>query len=264
MDFRQDQAHAARMYDYYLGGTTNVPADREAALRVMEHVPFIATVARGNRRFLRRAVRYLAAEQGIRQFLDIGSGIPTSPNIHEVAQQADPEARVVYVDHDPLVLAHARELLAGADGHTSCVDADLRDVEGILSSPGLRETIDLDRPVALMLIAVLHFLSDADDPRSLVRRLMSTLPSGSWLVLTHVTGDFSPAEWDRAAAIYAAGGMHLAIRDRAAILPFFDDLEVPEPGVDLISHWWPEPPGSPFGDLTPAENGGYGAIGRKG
>ncbi|ABW12495.1 protein of unknown function DUF574 [Parafrankia sp. EAN1pec] len=180
------------MYDYYLGGKDNFPADREAAEQVIGTFPSVRALARQNRSFMTRATRYLAGEMGIRQFLDIGTGIPTSPNLHEVAQSLVPAARVVYADNDPIVLAHARALLASSpQGRTVYLDADLRDPESILDSPQLRETLDLTQPVALSLVAILHFIK-GDEPYAIVRRLLDALPAGSYLVLTHGTADLDP------------------------------------------------------------------------
>ena len=264
IDLRTDVAHTARMYDYFIGGKDNFPADREAGDKVIQNAPFVTHAARANRRFLHRAVRQLAAEHGIRQFLDIGTGIPTSPNTHEIAQAVDPTARVVYVDNDPMVLAHARALLTSAKpGRTTYIDADLRDPAAILSSPRLLDTLDLDQPVALMLIAIMHFIPDDQNPYGLVDELLQALPAGSFLALSQVTHDYAPDEWGAVEATYAAAGIRTKIRNHAEVAKFFDGLEVPAPGVDLISRWWPEPADSPFAALTDAEISSYGAVGRK-
>ena len=189
-----DRPHPARVYDYLLGGKDNFAADRAAAQAGLEANPNSRIPPRENRAFLRRVVRYLARDAGISQFLDIGTGIPTSPNVHEIAQDAEPQARVVYVDNDPIVLAHARALLtSGPVGKTAYIDADVRDVRRILSSAVLRQTLDMNQPVGLLLIAVMHFIADEDDPWDLAARLLAELPAGSYLALSHLTGDSGPA-----------------------------------------------------------------------
>src|SRR5882757_264652 len=180
--------HSARVYDYMIGGKNNFAADRETAAQVLKHSPNAHTAARENRAFLGRAVRFLAAEAGIRQFLDIGTGLPTANNVHEVAQAATPASRVVYADNDPMVLAHARALLTSSlEGRTAYIQADLRDPGSILASPVLREVLDLGQPVALMLIAVLHFIPDEDEPGKVIAALMDALPPGSYLAASHTT-----------------------------------------------------------------------------
>ncbi|MFI5910278.1 SAM-dependent methyltransferase [Dactylosporangium sp. NPDC051541] len=236
-----NRPHPARVYDYLLGGTEHYPADRAAAEAGLAANPSSRIPPRENRGFLRRAVEYLALEHGVRQFLDIGTGIPTSPNVHEVAQAVDPRARIVYVDNDPIVLAHARSLTGGRpEGRTEYLDADLRDVERILAAPGLRAALDLRRPVALMLVAVLHFLEDEDKPHELVRQLADALPAGSYLALSHLTGDFDPAAWERVAAIYARDGVALRVRSREEIAAFFDGLELLDPGLVVVTRWRPD------------------------
>ncbi|WP_285900971.1 SAM-dependent methyltransferase [Frankia sp. R82] len=243
VDLKTDQPHTARMYDYFLGGKDNFPADREAGQRAMAGAPDIARAIRANRAFLVRAARYLAAEAGISQFLDIGTGIPTSPNLHEVAQAVTPDARVVYVDNDPLVLAHARALLTGTPaGRTAYLDADLRDVDAILAAPELRDTLDLSRPVALSVLAILHFLPDTDtgEPFTLVRRLLDALPTGSHLVVSHGTPDFAPAISEQGAAAYRAGGIAVQLRRRDEFARFFDGLELVDPGIVPVHRWRPD------------------------
>jgi SAM-dependent methyltransferase len=191
--FDPTKPHSARVYDYYLGGKDNFAADRETGHRAMQSWPAVRTAVRENRAFLGRAVRYLAADAGIRQFLDIGTGLPSADNVHEVAQAVAPESCVVYVDNDPIVLAHARALLTSVpEGCTAYIDADLRDPETLLASPEVAETLDLSRPVALMLVAVLHFLVDADDPGRVVATLLDALAPGSYLAASHVTPEHDP------------------------------------------------------------------------
>jgi hypothetical protein len=251
------------MYDYYLGGKNSYPADEEAAELVLNDFPQARTVARCNRDFLGRATRYLAAEAGIRQFLDIGTGIPTSPNLHEVAQQVAAEARVVYVDNDPLVLTHARALLTSCpEGATAYLDADLRDPEKILGSAEVRDTLDLSQPVALSLIAILHFIPDAYDPYGIVGALLDALPAGSYLTLTHATADFATEQADKAAAIYQARGIPVQARVLAEVERFFTGLDLIDPGIVVAHRWRPDHAGSDS-DLTDANVSCYAGLGRK-
>jgi S-adenosyl methyltransferase len=241
-------AHPARVYNYWLGGTDNYPADREAAEQAIAANPQIVTDVRANRAFLTRAVRYLAAEAGIRRFLDIGTGLPTASNTHEVAQATAPTARVVYVDNDPIVLAHARALLTSTpDGVTAYLDADLRDTSAILQASA--QTLDLGQPVALMLLIVLHLIPDADDPYRIVATLMQALPSGSYLVLTHPASDIRAAEMAEMTRRVneRMSGSRATMRDHAAITRFFDGLDLLEPGVVQPQQWRPDggTPGPP-------------------
>ncbi|MEU4659184.1 SAM-dependent methyltransferase [Streptomyces sp. NPDC023723] len=231
--------HPARMYDWFLGGKDNYPVDEAMGRQLMALEPNIPLITRINRAFMRRATHWAAA-QGIRQFLDIGAGIPTEPNLHQVAQRVAPEARVVYCDHDPIVLAHAEALLRGsAEGAIDYVQADARDPEVILQRAG--EVLDFGRPVALSMIALLHFLSDADGARTVVERLTDALAPGSCLTLSHITTDFHSARIAREAdSRYKAGGLTLAPRDRAAFTRFFTGLELVAPGVVLAEQWHPE------------------------
>jgi S-adenosyl methyltransferase len=262
VDLRTDRPHPARVYDYLLGGKDNFPADREAAEQGLRANPNSRIPPRENRAFLRRVVRFLAAEAGIRQFLDIGTGIPTSPNVHEVAQAVTPAARVVYVDNDPIVLAHARALLTSSgEGRTAYIDADLRDVDRIVGSPELRSTLDLDQPVGLLLIAILHFIPDEDDPYGVVDQLLAALPSGSYLALSHLTGDFDPEAWEGVAAVYRKSGVIMRVRSRPEIERFFDGLELLEPGVTSVSRWRPDP-GEPS-RATDAQVSVLGGVARK-
>ncbi|WP_255355183.1 SAM-dependent methyltransferase [Pseudofrankia sp. DC12] len=241
VDLRTDMPHSARMYDYFLGGKDNFPADREAAEQVLDEFPQARTVALSNRAFLRRATRFLAAEAGIRQFLDIGTGIPTSPNLHEVAQKIAPETRVVYVDNNPIVLAHARALLTSdPEGRTAYLDADLLDPATILNSEEVMGTLDLTRPVGLSLIAVLHFLPDDTDPYGLVVKLLDALAPGSYLTATHATADFAREQADQAAEIYRARGIPAQARSRAEVEFFFDGLDLVAPGIALAHRWRPD------------------------
>ncbi len=232
-------AHPARRYDYWLGGKDNFAADRAAGDAIAEVYPAVRTAVRENRRFLGRAVTYLAGEAGIDQFLDIGTGIPTANNTHEVAQRINPAARVVYVDNDPIVLAHARALLTSqTPGATAYLDADLRDPEKILHHPDLAATLDLSRPVALMLVAVLHFIEDRDDPYGAVSRLVSVLPSGSYVVISHATVDLVPEEIrERSGVANAPGQGAWQFRTRAEFAGFFKGLDLMEPGIVPLVRW---------------------------
>jgi hypothetical protein len=253
--------HTARIYDYWLGGKTNYPADREAAEQVMAAFPHTRTAAQQNRAFLNRAVRYLA-EVGVDQFLDIGAGIPTSPNLHEIAQAVTPTARVVYVDNDPIVLAHARALLASSpQGRTAYLEADLHRPLDILTSSVLAETLDLARPVALSLIAVLHFFPHATDPAAIVRQLVDELPSGSYLVISHATGDFMTDELRRSSTAYQQRGLPLQFRSRAQVAELVPaGMELVEPGITPAHRWRPDTDTERYSDQ---EINVYGLIARK-
>ncbi|HJW61695.1 MAG TPA: SAM-dependent methyltransferase [Actinomycetota bacterium] len=248
-DINTGVAHPARVYDYWLGGKDNFPADRALAEMMIQAIPNMRGLAAANRSFLRRAVRYLAVEAGVRQFLDIGTGIPTSPNVHEVAQQAAPGTRVVYVDNDPIVLAHARALLTSQDaGETAFIMADLREPKSILDHPTLAATLDLSQPVAVMLVAVLMYFRDTDDPNpfEMVATLMEPMPSGSYLAVTHPTPDFNPEETAHAVAAAEAAGITLVPRGQAEIARFFSGLDMVDPGVTPVLAWRPdEPPDDP-------------------
>ncbi|MEV4557533.1 SAM-dependent methyltransferase [Kitasatospora sp. NPDC049285] len=240
-ELRPEVPHPARMYDYYLGGKDNFPADRAAAEQVLSISPLVRISALANRAFLQRAVRTVA-EQGIDQFLDIGTGIPTAGNTHETAQRVNPAARVAYLDNDPIVLVHGRALLAGAsEGSVSVLQADLRDPKAILGDPAVRDLLDLDRPVGLLLFAILHFIDEADDPYTTVKTLVDALPSGSYLALSHATGDFSsPEDAAKGPAIYRSATAQLTMRTREQVLRFFDGLELLEPGLVTAPLWRPD------------------------
>lgn len=252
--------HAARVYGYCLGGKDHFAADREAAGRALARWPAARTGLREHRRFLARAVRYLAAEAGARQFLDIGAGLPTADNVHEIAQRAAPQCRVVYVDNDPMVLAHARALLVTArPGGTACLHGDLRDPLGILD--GAAAYLDLSQPVAVLLADVLPFLADEDRPEKAVRTLLDALPPGSYLAASHLTPEHDPegiGGWQDACR---EAGIPLQARDPGQFAAIcFDGLELVPPGVVLVSQWRPCGNGPA---PTPAEVGYYGGVGRK-
>lgn len=248
-------AHPARMYDYLLGGTTNFAADRAAvdnAAGAVGGIEVARATVRANRAFLVRAVRWLVAEAGVRQFLDIGTGIPTMQNVHEVAQEAAPEARVVYVDDDPIVLAHAHELLRSTpEGATAFLTGQLREPEDILRQA--RPTLDFGRPVALMLVAILHFLPDRDDPFGIVAGLLDALPAGSYLALSHLAADIQPDEMAELAKRYSTDetvGAEFVWRLRGEVARFFAGLDLVEPGIVVVDDWRPD-------DATPDRPAGW-------
>jgi hypothetical protein len=228
--------HPARRYDYWLGGKDNFAVDRESGDAVETAFPTIRLAVLENRRFLGRAVKFLAQEAGIEQFFDIGTGIPAAGNTHEVAQRFNPKARVVYVDNDPVVLAHARALLTSAtgEGATAYIDADLRDPDSILADPALGSTLDLSRPVALMLVSVLHFLGEDDDPYGTVGRLVGALSAGSYLVISHGTFDYMSSQ---EAAVARASDPLLRPRSRDEVARFFSGLDLVPPGLVPSSQW---------------------------
>ena len=230
-----ERPNTARIYDYLLGGKDNYAVDREAAEKVLKMRPEVAVVARENRRFLGRAVRYLAADRGVRQFIDIGTGIPARGNTHEVARSVAPDTRVAYVDNDPVVLAYARALLA-RDGATVAVRADLREPETILDAPAVRGLIDFTEPVALLFVAVLHFVPDDDGPYDLLARYRDAVPAGSYLVVSHAEDNANNAA---AKAAYAKA-TQAAWRDRAAIERFFTGWEMLDPGLVYVHEWRPD------------------------
>jgi hypothetical protein len=254
--------HPARTYDYMLGGKNNFAADRETIDRTLANYPALRTGPRENRGFLGRAVRYLVAEAGVRQFLDIGTGLPTTGNVHEVAQATAPSSRVVYVDNDPLVLAHARALLtSSAEGRTAYISADMRDPAAILSDPTTREVLDFSQPVALMLVAVLHFIADDSEAARIVSTLLDALPPGSYLVASHATAEHNPASEATVARAARESGIPFRFRDSGDFAQLaFSGLELVPPGVVLVSEWRREN-GGPL--PSPVEVSCYGGVARK-
>jgi hypothetical protein len=237
VDFDTSVAHIARVYDYWLGGKDNFEADRTAGEEALAAYPDLVSSVRANRAFLARGVRFLAAEAGVRQFLDIGTGIPSANNTHEVAQSVAPQSRVVYVDNDPIVLAHARALLVGRpEGTTDYLDADLRETEKILDHA--RGLLDFSQPVAVMLVAVLHLIGPEDHPHSIVSQLMDAVPPGSYLLLSHVASDIEPEKMaemgKRLNRLLAQKGFY---RNQAEVTQFVTGLELLEPGVVPVQHW---------------------------
>ncbi len=259
LPFDTSVAHQARMYDYMLGGKDNYAADRAATEAAYQIWPDMAFAARANRAFLGRVIRYLGGEAGIRQFLDIGTGIPTAGNTHQVAQAIAPESRVVYVDYDPVVLAHARALLtSSAAGATEYIDADLRDTPAILTRAA--ELLDFRQPVAVTLISVLHALPDADDPHAVVAKVMGAVPSGSYLAISHAGSDL--LDPDMLASLEDAwrGRMQQQItwRGREQVMRFFAGTELVEPGLVRAEEWRPDP-----GTVDGRRSAYWAAVGRK-
>jgi SAM-dependent methyltransferase len=255
--------HPARMYDYYLGGKDHYEVDAQAAQQVLNHNPYAAHGARALRLFMQRSTRYLAAEAGIRQFLDIGTGIPTEPNLHQIAQGAQPDARIVYADNDPIVLTHARALLRSSpEGRTAYLDADVREPGKILDAAELHDTIDLSQPVALSLNALLHFVPDEFHAYDLVQAYADALAPGSYLVISHVTGDFDPVTLAKIIEIYRAGGIPAQTRTESEVARFFDGLELVEPGVVPVHRWRPTA-GDPSSDYTNAQAASWAGVARK-
>lgn len=254
-------AHEARVYDYLLGGSNNFEVDREAAGRAGAAVGGIDVArasVRSNRAFLIQVVRYLAGEVGVTQYLDLGTGIPTEDNVHRVAQQAAPEARIVYVDHDPIVLAHAHQLLQGtAPGATEFIQGDIHDPDAIVERASA--TLDFGRPVAVILNAVLHHFPDSDDPYGIVARLVDAVPSGSYVAVSHLTNDMQSEEMAALARSVPAQARYLfAARTHAEVSRLFEGLELVEPGVVPIDRWRPDEPGAPTEGRFH-----YGGVGRK-
>jgi S-adenosyl methyltransferase len=258
-EFDTSVAHQARMYDYLLGGKDNYAADRAATDAALKIFPDWGFTARANRAFLGRAVRYLTADAGMRQFLDIGTGIPTAGNTHQVAQEIAPETRVVYVDYDPIVLAHARALLTSSEaGATEYIDSDLREVDTILEQAS--QLLDFTQPVAVTLVAILHAIPDADDPHAIVARLMDAVPSGSYLALSHLGREFLPAETLRQMMDASVGKVQqqFAYRELDQVARFFAGMDLVEPGIVPVEDWRPQP-----GAAETSKSTLWGAVGRK-
>ena len=237
-------AHPARVYDYWLGGKDNFPADREVGDRVIAIVPEILQSVRANRAFLKRAVR-LAAEAGIGQFLDVGSGLPTAENTHEIAKRVAHDAHVVYVDNDPVVATHGRALLADS-GSTTVVQADVREPGAILGHPEVRGLIDFDQPVAVLMLGVLHLVADEQDPFGIVARFREVMAPGSFLIFSHLTADSDPKRASEYLAIInrSSGDARAFMRGRDQVERFFDGFELLDPGVVPPDRWRPETPGA--------------------
>jgi trans-aconitate methyltransferase len=255
------KAHSARLYDYLLGGKDNYPPDRKAAEEVIKATPSIVVAARQNRLFLERLTRYLAADEGVDQFLDVGTGIPTSPNVHETVQRVNPAARVAYVDNDPIVLAHVRALLnSSPEGRVVYIQADMRDTGAVLSAPDLTGTLDFSRPIALLILSTLHFITDHDEARGLLGRYVARLAPGSFLALSVATTDNAePAAASQALAVFRAHGLPVLKRTHAEVTALFDGLELIEPGVVRVNRWRPDARADPEASGV----GIYGGVARK-
>jgi hypothetical protein len=252
--------HPARMYDALLGGKDNYAADREAVRDVLRAAPEARDSARANRAFLQRAVRFLVGEAGIRQIIDIGTGIPTAGNVHQIAGQIAPETRVVYADNDPIVHVHANALLTGS-GTTSIVLADLRKPEAILGHPKTRALIDFSQPVGLLLAAILHFITEAEKPSRILATLRDGLPEGSYLVLSHATADLRPEAAQNAADVYDGATSTVTLRSKTQIAAFFDGWDLVEPGLVQVPLWRPE--GKPPRPKELERTWVYGGVGRR-
>jgi hypothetical protein len=251
-------AHQARVYDYWLGGKDNFAVDREAGEQAMIDYPAIVTAVKAQRAFLGQAVRYLAGPAGIRQFLDIGTGLPSANNTHEVAQSVAPDSRIVYVDNDPMVLAYARALLAsGPEGITAYLDADLRDTGAILEQAAA--TLDFSQPVAVLLIGILQLIGDADEPYAIVRRVVDAVPAGSWLALVHPANDVVPEVVTMARNLSQRSVTPTTLRSHAEVARFFDGLEMLPPGLVELGRWEPGMLASGSGEPIPA----YCGLARK-
>ena len=258
LDIDTSVAHVARVYDYWLGGKDNFAADRAAGEQAIQAYPDIVYSVRANRAFLARVVRYLAGQAGIRQFLDIGTGIPTANNTHEVAQEAAPGSNVVYVDNDPVVLTHARALLVGGEqGRTHYIDADLRDTGQILAEAA--QTLDFSRPVAIMLMAILQHIDEAEDPYAIVSGLLDAVPPGSYLAISHPAADIeTEAMAEMAVRLNRLMAEKVTFRNRAQVAHFFEGLELVEPGMVRVQEWRPA---SEIEAKSPAAL--WGGVGRK-
>jgi hypothetical protein len=250
-----NQPSAARMYDYYLGGSHNFASDREAAAKVLELLPDAPLMAQANRAFLHRSVRFLV-DQGVRQFIDLGSGIPTAGNVHEVA----PDATVVYVDMDPVAVAYSESILSGHD-RAGIVHADIRHPEQVLQAPVTRELLDFDQPIGLLMVAVLHFVAESDDPAGLVSTFGDALPAGSAVALAHVTLDERPDEMARLTAIYQNSANPTTFRTKKQIDGLLTGWDLVEPGLTWVVEWRPDWPDDADGNS--AWCGNYGAVGWK-
>jgi hypothetical protein len=254
----EERPSSARVYDYYLGGAHNFAVDRQLAERMIAAYPEVPYTARENRAFLRRSVEFLV-DAGVRQFLDIGSGIPTVGHVHEIAQTKAPESRVVFVDVDPVAVEHSRLILAGND-RTAVVEQDVRRPEQILDAPQVRDLFDLDQPVAVLMVALFHFISDADDPAGLVSRLATRLASGSYVAISHLTGD-ALDETAGGLEIYRRGGIDITMRSRPQFEALFGGLELVDPGVVWVPQWHPDWPAD-VGD-APETSSFYAGVARK-
>jgi hypothetical protein len=259
VDLKTNVPHPARIYDYLLGGKDHFGADRDAAAHITEVWPNLPISMRANRNFMARVAHYLAAERGIRQFLDIGTGLPTAPNLHEVVQAVAPEARIVYVDNDPIVLVHARALLTSTpQGRTTYIDADLREPGRILAAPQFEQTLDLSQPVAVCLIAIMHYIVDEQQAHDIIDTLMGPMPAGSALALSTATADTNPEEVGRGISMYNSRGIISKVRTRTEVEALFDGLDLVEPGIELVHRWHPDDESLAIDDAQVSMWGGVG------
>jgi S-adenosyl methyltransferase len=258
-DLDVDRPNAARIYDYFLGGSHNLAADREVARQIIELVPDVPLIAQANRAFLRRAVRY-CVEAGIRQFLDLGSGIPTVGNVHEVAQRVAPDCRVVYVDIEPVAVAHSRVLLTG-NSRVEVLQADVRDPDRILTDPKLHAMIDLSQPVGLLMVSVLPFIPDSDEPAKMVARYRDTVASGSYLAVSHGSSEARPNDVEKVHQFYRKTPTPVVVRSREEIQNLFEGFELVDPGLVYVQEWRPDWLGGV--DEHPERTGLFVAVGRK-
>ncbi|MGP4010374.1 SAM-dependent methyltransferase [Streptomyces sp. 4N124] len=256
--FRTDVSHSARIWNYWLGGMGHYPVDAEVGDRILSLVPALPRSAVADRRFLTRAVRYLAEEAGIRQFLDIGTGLPTTDNTHEIAQRVDPSCRIVCVDNDPLVFAHAHALLNSTpEGAAVFIEGDVHDPEAILRDAA--ETLDFSRPVAITMLGILNFVMRTDEAVSVVRRLLDAVPSGSYLAVSHPTTEVDGEAMTKAVDYWnGEGTAPMTLRSRAELVRFFEGLEILEPGIVTCSRWRPDAADGESADVTH-----FGGVGRK-
>ncbi|MEU6657903.1 SAM-dependent methyltransferase [Streptomyces sp. NPDC046821] len=263
-DLDTSRPHSARMYDYFLGGKDHFEIDKEAALVASQAHPGIYLTARENRAFMHRATRVLAEEHGIRQWLDIGTGIPTEPNLHQVAQSVVPEARVVYADNDPLVLKYAERLMRSTvQGSTTYIEADATDPDSLMSAVEASGVLDFEQPIALSLNALMHFITDPHDPYSIVKRLLDPLPAGSALAMNHCTPDFDPVTWNKVAEVYTKSGSPVQFRSHADVSRFFDGLDLIEPGIVCCHRWRPKGPAADGTEPTDAQISLLAGVGIK-
>ncbi|WP_237774544.1 SAM-dependent methyltransferase [Actinosynnema sp. ALI-1.44] len=261
VDLRTDRAHGARIYDYILGGKDNYAVDREVGDASMQAWPALRTHMWASRTFMHRVGRFLAADRGISQFLDIGTGIPTEPNLHQIVQKHRPDSRIVYTDNDPIVLAHARALMSSTnEGRIAYIHADMREAEALLASPQLRDVLDLGEPVGLLVIAMLHFIEDDDEAYRVVKQVVDVLPSGSYLAASIATDDFDPVPLAQVQRQYRDHGEVLQFRTKDKAVRFFDGLDLEEPGVVQVHKWRPDADAGPIADTDVAM---YGAVARK-
>ncbi len=261
IDLHTDRAHSARVYDYLLGGKDNYAVDRAVADAVVRADPHATTGVRLNRLFMHRVARFLAVEHGVRQFLDLGTGIPTQPNLHEVVQAVAPDARIVYVDNDPIVLAHARALMTSTpEGRTAYVDADLRDPSAVLATPAVVDTLDLTRPVAVLVLGMIQYVDDAD-ATALITAVREAVPPGSWLVMSVLTGDFDPVAMAGVQAGFRSSGQTCELRTKAQTEELFAGWELVEGGLTPVQYWRPDP--TDVGRYSDTDAALWGGIARK-